>query len=75
MENRFRMLIKAQPERAGDLLAKAQRAATQRYEEYSRRARGYEAAPADGAATVKPPVAEAAKAPPARKVEPAGAGG
>jgi pyruvate-ferredoxin/flavodoxin oxidoreductase len=42
MENRFRMLTKSHPERASALLERAQKAATQRYEDYSRRAQAYE---------------------------------
>jgi hypothetical protein len=38
MENRFRQLIQTEPERAEKLLQQAQRAATQRYEDYARRA-------------------------------------
>ncbi len=42
MENRFRMLMNSQPERASALLDQAQKAATQRYQDYSRRAQAYD---------------------------------
>ncbi|MGB2985482.1 MAG: hypothetical protein WBE26_06320, partial [Phycisphaerae bacterium] len=42
MENRFKMLMKSHPERAATLLKKAQEAATNRYQEYARRAQPYD---------------------------------
>ena len=41
MQNRFNILIKSQPERAGALLSQAQSAVKARFEEYSRRAAPY----------------------------------
>jgi pyruvate-ferredoxin/flavodoxin oxidoreductase len=41
MENRFKILSKSQPKRAEALLGKAQEAANDRYEEYTRRAQAY----------------------------------
>ena len=41
-ENRFKMLMKSQPERAAILLEQAQKAADFRYQEYERRARAYD---------------------------------
>ena len=38
MENRFQMLVKSHPERAAALLEQAQRAATNRYQQYEQRA-------------------------------------
>ena len=38
-ENRFRMLMKSQPERAASLLEQAQKVVTQRYESYARLAK------------------------------------
>jgi len=43
-ENRFRMLLKSQPERSAELLRAAQAAANARYEEYARRAKPFESA-------------------------------
>jgi pyruvate-ferredoxin/flavodoxin oxidoreductase len=51
MENRFRQLIQSDPEQAERLLELAQQAATQRYEDYARRASCH---CSQSSATVKP---------------------
>jgi len=56
MENRFKILSKSQPKRAEALLSKAQEAANDRYEEYTRRAQAYDRPHSDesGAAPTAP---------------------
>ena len=53
-ENRFRILMKGQPERAARLMDLAQQAADVRYQEYARRARPYEDASGESTAKAKP---------------------
>ncbi len=49
LENRFQMLVKSHPERAAGLLAQAQQAANNRYQEYERRAKATAEPDASGA--------------------------
>jgi len=60
MENRFKMLMVSQPERASTLLEQAQRAATRRYQEYSRRAQAYDDAKTETKPEAKPSPSPAA---------------
>ncbi len=61
LENRFKMLMKSQPERARSLLQQAQAAATARYQEYARRAKPYEEQTPDTPSPVEPAATPAAR--------------